>query len=101
MGQRLELQGLLEMILGTRHVYFQPPANVQLQFPCIVYRRDSMETLFAGNLPYRHTKRYEVTVIDRDPESEIPDKIAALPMCLFSRAFTADNLNHDVFNLYF
>lgn len=101
MAPRLELQALLETILGTRDVYFQPPANVQMQYPCIVYNRDAAETQFAGNLPYRYTKRYQVTVIDRDPDSGLPDKIAALPMCIFDRFFTADNLNHDVYTLFF
>lgn len=101
MGQRTDLQDLLEAILGSRNVYFQPPANIQMKFPCIVYARDSMETIFASNSPYRLTKRYQVTVIDRDPDSEIPSRVAALPMCTFSNAFQADNLNHDVFNLYF
>lgn len=101
MGQRLELQALLEVVLASEHVYFQPPANVQMRFPCIVYKRDAAETLFAGNNPYLYTKRYEVTVIDTDPDSLIPEKIASLPMCVFATSFVADNLNHNVFNLYF
>lgn len=101
MGQRLDLQELLETILGSANVYFQPPANVRMEYPAIVYSRDLAETLFAGNNPYLYTKRYQVTVIDRDPDSLIPDKVAALPMCTFSNAFVADNLNHSVFNLYF
>jgi hypothetical protein len=101
MGQRLDLQTILEGILGSRYVYFQPPANVQIQYPCIVYAKDSADTRFADNSPYRHTKRYQVTVIDRNPDSEIPDKVAALPMTLFNRWFAADNLHHDVFNVYF
>lgn len=100
-GQRLSLQTILETILGSRNVYFQPPANVQMKYPCIVYNRDFAETEFAGNKLYRRVKRYQVTVIDRDPDSEIPDKVAALPLCKFSRFFTADNLNHDVFNIFF
>lgn len=99
MGDRLELHALLKEL--TEHVYFQPPANVQMQYPCIVYSRDAADTLFAGNNPYRYTKRYQVTVIDRNPDSPIPDKVAVLPMCTFQRFFTADNLNHDVFDLYF
>lgn len=82
-------------------VYFQPPSNLEMQFPCIVYNRDSADTEFAGNKPYRYTKRYEVTIIDRDPDSPIPDKVAALPQCTHSSTFAVDNLNHDVFNLYF
>lgn len=101
MGQRLELQTLLEDILGTRQVYFQPPANVQMVYPCIVYKRNTVITKFADNSPYRFSKQYEVTIIDRDPDSKIPDKVAALPLSSHNRFFTADNLNHDVFNVYF
>ena len=101
MAQRLQLQSLLEEILDSSNVYFQPPANVQIQYPCIIYRRDNAETRFADNNPYRYTKRYQVMVIDRDPDSGIPDKVAALPTCSFDRFYTADNLNHDVFNIFF
>lgn len=100
MGQRLDLHALL-LTMGASKVYFQPPANVQMEFPCIVYKRDSSRTQFAGNSPYRFTKRYQVTVIDRNPDSEILDKVAMLPMCTFDRHFAADNLNHDVFTIYF
>lgn len=101
MAQRLELQTVLEGILGTGNVYFQPPANVELQFPCIIYQRDLARTEHAGNQPYRYSKRYQVTYIDRNPDSGVPDQIAMLPSCTFSRHFKADNLNHDVFTLYF
>jgi hypothetical protein len=98
---RLQLQSLLESILGTRNVYFQPPPNVQMQYPCIVYSRDAADTKFAGNKPYNRIQRYQVTVIDRDPDSGIPDKIAVLPLCTFNRFFVAENLNHDVYTLFF
>jgi hypothetical protein len=101
MAPRVELQALLEEILGTDKVYFQPPAGFLLTYPCIIYKRDFAQTQFADNVPMHRHIRYQVTVIDRDPDSEIPAKIAALPMCLFDRFYTADNLNHDVFNLFF
>ena len=82
-------------------VYFQPPPNLEMTYPCIRYERDSAETQFASNRPYRYTKRYQVMVIDRNSDSPIPDKIAALPMCTFDRWYAAENLNHDVFNLFF
>lgn len=99
MAPRLQLHQLLEAI--TPNVYFQPPTNVQLVYPCIMYERDYGDTKFADNHPYHHKKRYRVTVIDRDPDSLIPDLVAALPMCTFNRFFTADNLNHDVYSVYF
>lgn len=101
MDQRLKLQKLLEDILGSRNVYFQPPPTVQLKYPCIIYKRDNVKTQHGDNQPYLKYKRYMVTIIDRNPDSTIPEKVSSLPMCLFSRHFVADNLNHDVYNLYF
>jgi hypothetical protein len=98
---RLDLQTLLEGVLGSGNVYFQPPSNLQMQYPCIVYAQDNAKTEFAGNLPYSYAKRYQVTVIDRNPDSAVPDKIAMLPKSDLNRIFTADNLHHYVFNLYF
>jgi len=101
MGLRVDLQSLLEGILGSPNVYFQPPNNVQMAYPSIVYQRDQLAEHHADNQSYRRQTRYQVTVIDRDPDSGIPDKIAGLPLCSFERFFVADNLNHDVFNLFF
>jgi hypothetical protein len=100
MAPRLELHALLEGALGSTHVYFQQPPS-GMQYPCIVYQRDNATTEFANNVPYNRTLRYQVTVIDQDPDSEIPKKVAALPMCTLNRFFAVDNLNHDVFQLYF
>jgi hypothetical protein len=99
MGLRLDLDNLLKTF--TDNVYFQPPTNVQLKYPCIVYKRDFAETKFADDKPYNHTLRYMITVIDRDPDSKIPAKVAAMPMSLFNRFYTADSLNHDVYSVYF
>lgn len=71
-----------------------------MEYPAIVYRRMGARTDFAGDYPYRYTKRYQVTVIDRDPDSDIPDKVAGLQMSVFDRHYVVSNLNHDVFNLY-
>ncbi len=101
MAPRQQLQDLLKTILGNSNVYFQPPANVQMVYPCIVYQRSVATSQYADNFPYRHTKRYQVTVIDRDPDSEIPDKIAALQLCEHAQYFVSENLHHDVFNVFF
>lgn len=99
MAPRVQLQSLLETF--TENVYFQPPENLKMQYPCITYHRDFAETVHADNGPYRHTLRYMVTVIDRNPDSDLPGKVAELPMCTFNRFFTADNLNHDVYTIFF
>jgi hypothetical protein len=101
MAPRLELQQKLVEILDSDNVYFQPPASVQMKYPCIVYSREYMLSEWADGQPYKRGNRYLVTVIDRNPDSLIPDKVAALPMCVYDRFYTADNLNHNVFKLFF
>src|SRR5690606_27664644 len=82
--------------MGNQNVYFQPPANIQMRYPCIVYHRDYAQTQFGDNAPYLYTKRYQVTVIDRNPDSPIPAKVARLPLFTFIRFYTAGILNHGV-----
>ena len=101
MGQRTSLQTLLRDLLGSNNVYFQPPPSIQMQYPAIIYRRDDDNVDHAGNKPYNRRIRYEVMVIDANPDSLIPEKIAALPLCRFDRFYTAQKLNHDVFKLFF
>ena len=96
---RLDFHALLKTF--TDHVYFQPPPSVQMNFPCIVYRRSELHTDFADNSPYKLKKRYQITVIAADPDTDLPDKVAALPLCSYERFFTSDSLNHDVFNVFF
>ena len=72
-----------------------------MAYPCIVYKRDVLWLDYANDKPYKKKTRYLVTVIDADPDSGIPDKISDLPYCSYERFFTVDNLNHDVFTLFF
>lgn len=101
MGTRLELDALLRALLGSSNVYFQPPPEHMLLYPCIIYSRTNIRSSHADDLPYKHDKQYTVTVIDPDPDSELPDKLSKIPRSIFDRHFTTDNLNHDVFNILF
>lgn len=95
---RAQLQELLESFCPN--VYFQPPTNIQMVYPCIVYKRSAEDVRYADNERHLQWLQYEVTVIDRDPDSLIPGLVAQLPLCRFERTFAADDLNHDVYNLY-
>ena len=101
MPSRLELQAVLEDLLGSENVYFQPPASVKMSYPAIVYGLEDIENTFANDGVYSSKRKYSVTVIDKDPDSELVGKVAALPTCRYNRHFESDNLNHDVFILYF
>ena len=98
-----QLQQNLQQIMGTNsQVYFQPPENLKLSYPCIVYERSNALTSYADNNPYRKTKRYAVTLMSKTADNDqYLDKLLDLPMCTFDREFKNDGIVHSVFNLYF
>lgn len=99
MAPRLELQALL---LGfCPNVYHQAPPQNLMQYPCILYFRDDEDVEHADNLQYRWRQRYQVTVIDQDPDSPLRAQVRSLPFCSFDRHYKADQLNHDVYQLFF
>ena len=97
---RLDLHKTLCDILGTKNVYFQPPENIKINYPAIVYSFDNIKDKKANNGVYLINKRYMVTLIDRNPESPLMDKLIMLPKCRFSRNYQSDNLYHYVFEIY-
>ena len=101
MDRRAELGKIFREILGTGNVYFQPPSNTQMRYPAIRYERSEMAVKHADNGPYNRRIRYMVTVIDSNPDSEIVNRVSMLPYCYFDRHYAQDNLNHDVFEIYF
>lgn len=101
MDRRLELHTILEDVLGSEHVYFQPPATKKMQYPCIVYERSTSRDLYADNRNYHHTMGYSVTYIDRKPDNTVCDRLAALPMSRYERHYTAENLHHDRFVIFY
>lgn len=101
MSSRLDLQTILEGILGSRNVYFQPPSSVRMQYPAIVYSRKNIEKRLANDSTYHKLPSYEVILIDKNPDSAFVDKILDLPYCSYDRHYESDNLNHDVFTIYY
>lgn len=101
MDRRFELHEILCGILGSRNVYFQPPASVTMKYPAIVYGLDDISSVYADDGVYLAHRRYSITVIDKDPDSLIVEKVGSLPSSRFNRHYEDDNLNHDVFTLYF
>lgn len=101
MASRLSLQALLETILGSRNVYFQPPPGVNLKYPAIVYSRNDIDNTYADNEVYKQEREYSIIVIDPNPDSVHVDNVSKIPRIKFNRHYAADNLNHDVFTLYY
>lgn len=101
MASRLELHEELCNNLGSREVYFQPPESINMQYPAIVYSRKNINNTFANNDVYHQDPCYEICVIDPDPDSDIVSRISQMKRIRHDRHYKADNLNHDVFTLYY
>ncbi len=87
---------------GLLKVYFCPPTNVVMKYPCIVYEQTGVERHAANNHRYLSYIDYEIKIITGDADSSLP---FLLEDCLQSecgvyegRRYVADNLHHYVVN---
>lgn len=102
MGTRIELQEQLEEIGEVSgHVYFQPPVNLVMSYPCIVYSLEGEYVNRADDLAYRRKRNYTITVIDKNPDSTIPDQVADIFQARMERHFVNDHLHHFVYSIYY
>lgn len=100
-ASRLKLQEELETLLGVKHVYYQPPESLKIEYPAIIYSRDDIQRVAANNTAYTLHNHYQVIVVDKRPGNPVIEKILELPMSSFVRSYKADNLYHDVTSLYY
>lgn len=101
MHRRLEFQTVLEKLLGSEEVYFQPPTSVQMSYPAIRYSLNDVDMLHANNGVYRSDRSYTVMLITFDPDDPAIDALLTLPKCRYERQYVMDNLYHNVFTIYF
>lgn len=100
MINRLDFHEILCDILGSRKVYFNPPESVKMSYPAIVYSLSTDKSNNADNLKYLHHKAYKVTIIDKDPDSVIYDKLKECKYSTFDTSYCVNNLYHFVFIIY-
>lgn len=102
MASRLKLQKELETILGSRNVYYNPPETLKMKYPCIRYTLSKIDTDKADNINYIKNRRYQLTVIDTNPDTEIPDELLDhFAYCSSDRTYRSDGFQHHVLTLYY
>lgn len=102
MASRLKLQEELEEILGSKNVYFQPPASVKLKYPCIIYEIDTTDTRHADNKAFILTNRYHVKHLFKSLEKEKKDALLLhFMMISHNNRMVVDGLYNDDFTLYY
>lgn len=101
MGTRIELQALLETVLGSSNVYFQPPESIKVRYPAIVYSLRNYNEIPADDKTYLRKRYYRVQFISRNPDNDIAEKLLDLEYCVSAGRFVVDSLYHDNFDLYY
>ena len=98
---RTDLQIILEGF--APNVYFQPPNDVLMEYPAIVYKRDGVNAEHANNNPYILGVRYLITAIGKDPDEllTIVLQIASMESAVHQRNYVVRNLYHEIFLVYF
>ena len=97
-----ELRELLDEVLGYVNIYYQPTEEIRMKYDAIVYKQTAMAVRRANNRTYNIRDEYQVTVISRDPDSELPKKLQErFMMCTPGRKFMSDNLYHFPFTIYY
>jgi hypothetical protein len=101
MHTREELQSKLEELLGVKHVYYQPPDNLKMEYPAIRYSKSEIQNLYANNIKYISHNVYDLVVISKKPDNPVIKKILELPYSEFDRHYVVDGLNHDIIRIFF
>lgn len=100
--RRLELQSILATIKGVRRAYFQPPSDHNMVYPCIRYSYIGDEHIRADDKRYMYRRQYTLVLITKDPTTDIPSRLLdTFEHITFDRSYSAENLNHYVFTLYY
>ena len=102
-NRRLKLQQELETLLGSKHVYFQPPESIKLQFPCYIYKYERPDVTRADDTIYNLYDRYQLTYVTKSPVDPLINETLYHFGSLISQdtSFTKDNLNHYIFSIYY
>lgn len=100
MRNRLALHDLL-LSIGGPNVYYQVPSTLSMNYPAIQYSINSIKNKHADDEVYCQDTCYSIIVMSEDADCDIVDKISKLPKCTFDRRYTADNIYHTVFNMYY
>ena len=95
-----DLLHLLQQVVQHNRVYFQPPENLKIGYPAVVFHLSKIEIDRASDVPYKGAKEYSVTLITKDPEPDVIDEILKIPYSSLDATYISDGMNHFVFTVY-
>nr|DAE96127.1 MAG TPA: tail completion protein [Caudoviricetes sp.] len=95
-----DLLHLLQKAVAHNRVYFQPPENLKLGYPAVVFHLTKIKVDHADDIPYKGAREYMITLITKDPEPDALEEILKIPYTTLDSTYQSDGMNHFVFTTY-
>lgn len=100
MESRHQLHDQLKEICPN--VYFQPPENYKLTYPCIIYTKSGLNEVYGDNIVYLRQQIYGIMVIDKNPDTKLHlDILNRFDNSRLENENVFDNLYHKSIRLYY
>lgn len=100
MVNRSEFQKRMEREFPGVSIYFQPPSNIRMAYPAIIYSLKDVNKFLANDSVFHVEYSYEVIAVSLDPDDPMLEKLSSIPTSFFDRSYISDGLYHTVFSIY-
>ena len=88
----------------TSRIYYQTPEDNNMSYPCVLYEQDDKDITKADDINYRMLNKYKITIIDKNPDSDIADYILSnqkIKYIGYDRPYKSNNLYHKVIIIFY
>lgn len=100
-----QLLQMLDELLDHIPLYYDPPSETLMSYPCIRVTHDDLNIIHANNKKYSMMMSYTLTYLNEESVDvgldSITSKIINLEYCTFNRHYVSDNIHHYVFKIYY
>lgn len=102
MTDRIKLQKVLSSLLSSDHVYYDPPENVKLRYPCFIYSDENPSIRNANNKLYTYMRAYNIIYIDKNPDNDMTQKMfETFQYVRAGSSYVTEGLHHYTFDIFY
>lgn len=101
MLKRVDIQEKFKFLLGSNNVYYQPPANLKMKYPAIVYSLDGLDVKRFDNKRLINKNCFSVTHIYRnESENLVETMLKNFEYISFDNRSIVDGIYNDHYTIY-
>ena len=101
MLKRVDIQEKFKFLLGSNNVYYQPPANLKMKYPAIVYSLDGLDVKRFDNTKLINKNCFSVTHIYRnESENLVETMLKNFEYISFDNRSIVDGIYNDHYTIY-